>query len=134
MIGDAGDVPTSKAGSVTHFEGEAVVENIQRFLDGDDLTGFYDGHANCFIETGFHKALLIDFDYDTEPLPGRFPESHLGPLPLLARVPAQPPRQARLPAALLARAAARLRHPRCRLAVPRRRTESLATTGSEGSP
>jgi sulfide:quinone oxidoreductase len=84
VIGDAADVPTSKAGSVTHFEGETVVENIQRFLEGDELTGFYDGHANCFIETGFHKALLIDFDYETEPLPGRFPEPHLGPLPLLA--------------------------------------------------
>jgi sulfide:quinone oxidoreductase len=83
-IGDAADVPTSKAGSVTHFEGEIVVENIRRFLEGDELTGFYDGHANCFIETGFHKALLIDFDYETEPLPGRFPEPHLGPLPLLA--------------------------------------------------
>jgi sulfide:quinone oxidoreductase len=83
-IGDAADVPTSKAGSVTHFEGEIVAENIQRFLEGDELTGFYDGHANCFVETGFHKALLIDFDYETEPLPGRFPEPHLGPLPLLA--------------------------------------------------
>jgi sulfide:quinone oxidoreductase len=84
VIGDAADVPTSKAGSVTHFEGETVVENIQRFLAGDELTGSYDGHANCFVETGFHKALLIDFDYEAEPLPGRFPEPHLGPLPLLA--------------------------------------------------
>jgi sulfide:quinone oxidoreductase len=83
-IGDGADVPTSKAGSVTHFEGEIVVENIRRFLDGDELTGSYDGHANCFIETGFHRALLIDFDYDTEPLPGRFPGRRLGPLPLLA--------------------------------------------------
>ncbi len=83
-IGDAADVPTSKAGSVTHFEGETVAENIQRFLAGNELTGYYDGHANCFIETGFHKALLIDFDYETEPLPGRYPQPHLGPLPLLA--------------------------------------------------
>jgi len=84
VIGDAADVPTSKAGSVTHFEGETVVENIQRFLEDDELTGSFDGHANCFIETGFHRALLIDFDYETEPLPGRYPERHLGPLPLLA--------------------------------------------------
>ncbi|HMD56393.1 MAG TPA: FAD/NAD(P)-binding oxidoreductase [Solirubrobacteraceae bacterium] len=83
-IGDAADVPTSKAGSVTHFEGETVVENIRRFLAGDELTGFYDGHTNCFIETGFHKALLIDFDYEVEPLPGRFPDPHIGPLALLA--------------------------------------------------
>jgi sulfide:quinone oxidoreductase len=84
VIGDAGDLPTSKAGSVTHFEGDTVVENISQLLAGEELTGFYDGHANCFIETGFHKALLIDFDYDTEPLPGRYPEPHVGPLPLLA--------------------------------------------------
>ena len=84
MIGDASDVPTSKTGSVTHFEGATVVENIHRFLEGGELAASYDGHANCFIETGFHKALLIDFDYETEPLPGSFPEPHLGPLPLLA--------------------------------------------------
>ncbi len=87
-IGDAADVPTSKAGSVTHFEGDTVVENIRRFLEGDELTGYYDGHANCFIETGFHKALLIDFDYDTEPLPGRFPEPPSGPAPVAVRVAA----------------------------------------------
>ncbi len=82
-IGDAANVPTSKAGSVTHFEGETLVENIARFLDGRELAGTFDGHTNCFIETGFHKALLIDFNYDVEPLPGRFPAPHLGPLPLL---------------------------------------------------
>jgi sulfide:quinone oxidoreductase len=81
-IGDATSIPTSKAGSVTHFEGEALTENICRFLDGEPLDSSYDGHANCFIETGFHKALLIDFNYDTEPLPGRFPTA-AGPLPLL---------------------------------------------------
>ncbi len=84
VIGDATDVPTSKAGSVTHFEGDVVAGNVLRYLDGEELDDAYDGHANCFIETGFHKALLIDFDYDHEPLPGRFPEPHLGPLPLLS--------------------------------------------------
>ncbi|HMD52585.1 MAG TPA: FAD/NAD(P)-binding oxidoreductase [Solirubrobacteraceae bacterium] len=83
-IGDAADVPTSKAGSVTHFEGEIVAENIRRYLEGDELTGSFDGHANCFIETGFRKALLIDFDYETEPLPGRFPDPRVGPLSLMA--------------------------------------------------
>jgi sulfide:quinone oxidoreductase len=82
-IGDATSVPTSKAGSVTHFEGETLVANVQHFLAGEPLEGTFDGHANCFIETGFHKALLIDFNYDAEPLPGRFPEPHVGPLPLL---------------------------------------------------
>ena len=81
VIGDAANVPASKAGSVTHFEGETVVANIRHFLADEPLVDNFDGHANCFIETGFGKALLIDFNYDTEPLPGRFP-SRIG-LPLL---------------------------------------------------
>jgi sulfide:quinone oxidoreductase len=81
-LGDAANVPTSKAGSVTHFEGEVLADNLLRFLGGEKLDASYDGHANCFIETGFHKALLIDFNYETEPLPGRFPTA-AGPLPLL---------------------------------------------------
>ena len=82
-IGDAANIPISKAGSVTHFEGEVLTENVRRFLDGEELDSSYDGHANCFIETGFNKALLIDFNYETEPLPGRFPAAGVGPLPLL---------------------------------------------------
>jgi len=77
-LGDATDLPTSKAGSVTHFEAEVLAENVARFFADRELEAGYDGHANCFIETGFHKALLIDFNYETEPLPG-----HFGPLPLL---------------------------------------------------
>jgi sulfide:quinone oxidoreductase len=81
VLGDAADLPTSKAGSVTHFEGEVLVENVRRFVAGEALDGRYDGHANCFVETGFNKALLIDFNYETEPLPGHFP-AKIG-LPLL---------------------------------------------------
>ena len=81
-IGDATNVPTSKAGSVTHFEAEVLTENVRRYLAGEPLEDGFDGHANCFVETGFHKALLIDFNYEVEPLPGRYPSS-LGPLPLL---------------------------------------------------
>ena len=81
VIGDASNVPASKAGSVTHFEGETLVGNVRRYLSGQPLEAGFDGHANCFIETGFQKALLIDFNYDTEPLPGHYPGT-LG-LPLL---------------------------------------------------
>jgi sulfide:quinone oxidoreductase len=80
-IGDATDLPTSKAGSVTHFEGDVLAENIGRFLDGRRLVPRFDGHSNCFIETGFSKALLIDFNYDLEPVPGHYPAA-VG-LPLL---------------------------------------------------
>ncbi len=72
-IGDAAGIPTSKAGSVTHFEGEVLTGNIARFLAGRPLDADFDGHTNCFIESGFGKAMLIDFNYDTEPLPGHFP-------------------------------------------------------------
>jgi sulfide:quinone oxidoreductase len=79
-LGDATDLPTSKAGSVTHFEAEILTENVARFLAGEKLESGYDGHANCFIETGFNKALLIDFNYDTEPLPGHYPTAFGLPL------------------------------------------------------
>ena len=81
MIGDAANIPASKAGSVAHFEGDALVANVLHFLNGEPLDASYDGHTNCFIESGFGKALLIDFNYDTEPMPGRFPGA-IG-LPLL---------------------------------------------------
>ncbi len=74
-IGDATSLPVSKAGSVTHFEGEVLTENVRRFIAGEPLDASYDGHANCFIETGFHKAMLIDFNYDQEPVEGHFPSS-----------------------------------------------------------
>jgi sulfide:quinone oxidoreductase len=82
-IGDATNVPASKAGSVAHFEAEILEHNIRFFLQDTPLEHGFDGHANCFIETGFKKALLIDFNYNVEPLPGKFPLPGLGPLPLL---------------------------------------------------
>jgi sulfide:quinone oxidoreductase len=81
VIGDAADVPASKAGSVAHFEGEVVARNIVRHLAGEPLDPAFDGHTNCFIESGAGQALLIDFNYATEPLTGRFP-GRIG-LPLL---------------------------------------------------
>jgi sulfide:quinone oxidoreductase len=80
-IGDAADVPTSKAGSVAHFEGEVLTGGVRAYLAGQPLTAAFDGHTNCFIETGGGKALLIDFNYDTEPLTGHYP-ARMG-LPLL---------------------------------------------------
>ena len=83
VIGDATNLPTSKAGSVAHFEGEILTENILRYINGEDLKADFDGHANCFIETGHGKALLIDFNYTQEPVTGTFPFPGVGPLKLL---------------------------------------------------
>jgi len=83
VIGDATNIPASKAGSVAHFEGEILLENVLRYIQGEALEARFDGHSNCFIETGHGKAALIDFNYETEPLPGKFPWPLLGPMDLL---------------------------------------------------
>ncbi len=82
-LGDANDIPASKAGSVAHFEVDIFMENFLQLLEGREMTHKFDGHANCFIETGGGKAMLIDFNYDTEPLPGKFPYGGVGPMGLL---------------------------------------------------
>jgi len=88
LIGDASNAPASKAGSVAHFMLEVVVENILRHMEGLEPLPKFDGHANCFIESGFEKGVLIDFNYDVEPLPGMFPLPGFGPFSLLKESPA----------------------------------------------
>ena len=83
VIGDATDLPSSKAGSVAHFQSEILLDNLLRAIEGKPLKESFDGHANCFIESGFGKGILIDFNYDTEPLPGKFPLPGVGPFSLL---------------------------------------------------
>ncbi len=83
VLGDANDIPASKAGSVAHFEIEGFVENFLDHVSGRPMTHTFDGHANCFIETGHGKAMLIDFNYVTEPLPGKYPVPGIGPMSLL---------------------------------------------------
>jgi sulfide:quinone oxidoreductase len=82
-LGDAGNLPTSKAGSVAHFSVEVFVENFLQQAAGAPMTHSFDGHANCFVESGHGKALLLDFNYDTEPLTGHFPFPKVGPMKLL---------------------------------------------------
>lgn len=83
VIGDATDIPASKAGSVAHFEAEILTDNILSYINNKPLTASFDGHANCFIESGYNKALLIDFNYEIEPVEGTFPLPGIGPFSLL---------------------------------------------------
>ena len=83
VIGDATDLPTSKAGSVAHFEAEVLTDNILHYINGEELEPAFDGHANCFVETGYNKGLLIDFNYEQEPVEGTFPIPGIGPMQLL---------------------------------------------------
>lgn len=83
IIGDATNLPSSKAGSVAHFQADILFENFLNAIEGRKLVAKFDGHANCFIESGFGKGILIDFNYDTEPLPGKYPLPGIGPFSLL---------------------------------------------------
>jgi sulfide:quinone oxidoreductase len=82
-VGDANNIPTSKAGSVAHFAVEVFVDNFLALVEGRPMTGRFDGHANCFVETGDGQAVLIDFNYENEPLPGTYPLPGVGPMRLL---------------------------------------------------
>ena len=82
-LGDAADLPTSKAGSVAHFSVEVFVENFLELIEGQPMSYTFDGHANCFVETGGGKALLLDFNYNVEPLTGTYPFPKVGPMSLL---------------------------------------------------
>ncbi|MDD2858424.1 MAG: FAD/NAD(P)-binding oxidoreductase [Candidatus Nanopelagicales bacterium] len=82
-LGDASDIPASKAGSVAHFAVEVFGQNFVDHVEGRPMRAAFDGHANCFIESGNGRGLLIDFNYDTEPLTGVFPWPVVGPMALL---------------------------------------------------
>ncbi|UCG27562.1 MAG: NAD(P)/FAD-dependent oxidoreductase [Bacteroidales bacterium] len=83
VLGDASNIPTSKAGSVVHFAADVLYENLMSAIEGRPLLAKFDGHSNCYIETGFGKGSIIDFNYETEPLPGTFPLPGIGPFGLL---------------------------------------------------
>ncbi len=83
VLGDAAAIPTSKAGSVAHFASDVVFDNLMCSLNGREMRAKFDGHANCYIETGFGKGSIIDFNYETEPLSGTYPLPGVGPFGLL---------------------------------------------------
>jgi sulfide:quinone oxidoreductase len=82
-VGDASNIPASKAGSVAHFSVDVFTHNFMRHIQGQPMDQQFDGHANCFVESGNGKGLLIDFNYDTQPLTGKYPLPVVGPLALL---------------------------------------------------
>lgn len=83
VLGDGGTLQTSKAGSVAHFSVDVFMENWPHYLAGEELPHHFDGHANCFIETGHGKGMLLDFNYGTQPYTGNFPLPTVGPMKLL---------------------------------------------------
>jgi sulfide:quinone oxidoreductase len=72
-LGDATDLPLSKAGSTAHFEAPVVTEGIVAALVGREPEGkhaTYQGRVMCFFEVGDGKGTLLRFDYEHPPEPG----------------------------------------------------------------
>jgi sulfide:quinone oxidoreductase len=73
-LGDATDLPLSKAGSTAHFEAPVVTERIVAAIHGVEPAGkhaTYKGRVMCFFEIGDGKGTLLRFDYDHPPKPPR---------------------------------------------------------------
>ena len=68
---------------MAHYQAYTLVENLVREIDGHAALPKFDGHATCFLASGFEKAILLDFNYAVEPLPGHFPFPGMGPFSLL---------------------------------------------------
>ncbi len=71
-LGDATDLPLSKAGSTAHFEAPVVTERIVAVVEGrevDHKHGDYLGKVMCFFEIGDGKGTLLQFDYEHPPRP-----------------------------------------------------------------
>ena len=71
-LGDATDLPLSKAGSTAHFEAPVVTERIVAAIEGrevDHKHGDYLGKVMCFFEIGDGKGTLLQFDYEHPPRP-----------------------------------------------------------------
>ncbi|MFP5342861.1 MAG: NAD(P)/FAD-dependent oxidoreductase [Candidatus Limnocylindria bacterium] len=71
-LGDATDLPLSKAGSTAHFEAPIVAERIAAAIEGREPSGKhadYEGKVMCFFEVGDGKGTLLQFDYDHPPRP-----------------------------------------------------------------
>jgi sulfide:quinone oxidoreductase len=71
-LGDATDLPLSKAGSTAHFEAPVVTERIVAAIEGREVDrkhGDYLGKVMCFFEIGDGKGTLLQFDYEHPPRP-----------------------------------------------------------------
>ncbi|MFQ6106608.1 MAG: hypothetical protein ACE5QF_03345 [Thermoplasmata archaeon] len=69
VVGDATDIPISKADATAHYEGQVVGDNIAARLKGQPPPDNYDGKVTCFCDAGFHRGIMMTFDYENPPVP-----------------------------------------------------------------
>jgi len=80
VVGDASNLPTSKAASSAHFQAEVAAENISREIYGIESLKEYNGRAICYVITGFNEAIMLELDYSGLVKKAKFPLPLLGPL------------------------------------------------------
>lgn len=69
VVGDATNLPISKAGSTAHYQSETLVPNIISRIKGRPETAHYNGKVACFLENSLEDASMITFDYNNPPKP-----------------------------------------------------------------
>jgi sulfide:quinone oxidoreductase len=74
-VGDATSIPLQlgkplpKAGVFAHAQAEVVARNIAREVTGRGAPAAFNGHGECFVETGGGRAGFGAGDFYAEPLP-----------------------------------------------------------------
>lgn len=74
VIGDATNLPISKAGSTAHYEAEVLTHNLVSRVRGLPETALYNGKVACFLENSLGDASFITFDYNNPPKPAQTSE------------------------------------------------------------
>ena len=69
-VGDCTNLPVSKSGSTAHFQSKIVADSISATILGEHDPYRYDGHVECFLETGYGKGITLNFNYNKPPNPG----------------------------------------------------------------
>lgn len=65
-LGDGSSLPTSRTGAAVRKEAPVTAQNLLAVMDGQPLTGSYDGYASCPLVTGYGRLILAEFGYDGE--------------------------------------------------------------------
>ncbi len=75
--------PPRRPGSVAHFSVEVFVENFLEHAAGRPMTHSFDGHANCFVESGPRQGAAPRLQLRHRAADRHFPFPKVGPMTLL---------------------------------------------------
>lgn len=68
-LGDASSLPTSKTAAAARKQVPVVVQNLLSKINHQPLMAKYNGYTCCPLITGYHSAIMAEFDYDGYPTP-----------------------------------------------------------------